>query len=143
MRCADWPMTYWASSSTHAATVSARPSTIGSPHPTIPSLVVIFRNSHRGGTLNNSSFSIINLSSICISLRIIIHYRTQKPVDRLRNSRGLASHDRTANTDSRNPRMEPVQRVGLIDTTDRKEAGSTEWTKKRLEVIDAQSSGRE
>ena len=38
------------SSSTAVRTVSARPSTTGSPHPMIPSSVSIRRNSHRGAT---------------------------------------------------------------------------------------------
>ncbi|WP_281244114.1 hypothetical protein [Halanaerobium salsuginis] len=33
------------------------PSITGSPQPTIPSSVIIFKNSHLGGTLNNSYLS--------------------------------------------------------------------------------------
>ena len=39
---------------TAVATVSENPSMLGSPQPTIPLLVSTRRNSHRGGTLNNS-----------------------------------------------------------------------------------------
>jgi len=47
-----------------AATVSALPSTMGSPHPSIPSSVVILRNNQRGGTLNNAIFSIFYILGI-------------------------------------------------------------------------------
>jgi hypothetical protein len=40
---------------TAVATVSARPSTTGSPRPTMPALVWTFRNSQRGWTRNVSS----------------------------------------------------------------------------------------
>lgn len=45
-------------SATAARTVSALPTTIGSPQPMTPSSVSIFRNSQRGGTLNTSKLVI-------------------------------------------------------------------------------------
>src|SRR3712207_9031220 len=48
-------------SSTAVRTVSARPSTIGSPQPTSPSSVVTLRNSQRGGTLKHSMLLIFTL----------------------------------------------------------------------------------
>ena len=55
MRVASSPTMHVSmSSSTAAATVFARPSTIGSPHPTAPSLVSTLRNSQRGGTWKSS-----------------------------------------------------------------------------------------
>ena len=44
------PTTISPSSSTAARTVAARPSTIGSPQPAMPSSVESLRNSQRGGT---------------------------------------------------------------------------------------------
>ena len=41
--------------------MSARPSVIGSPRPTIPALVWIFRNSQRGLTRNVSSLVMLKL----------------------------------------------------------------------------------
>ena len=48
---------------TAVSTVRARPSTIGSPQPTIPSSVCIFRNSQRGFTWKRSSLVIFTCHS--------------------------------------------------------------------------------
>src|SRR5947209_4682731 len=58
IRRGSWPTRYSASSATASATVRARPSRIGSPRPTRPSSVYIFRNSQRGLTKNVSSLVI-------------------------------------------------------------------------------------
>src|SRR4051794_38642224 len=58
MRSGSSPTRYSASTSTAARTTSARPSTTGSPHPTMPSSVCTRQKSQRGGTRNVSILSI-------------------------------------------------------------------------------------
>src|SRR2546423_8031161 len=55
MRSGSWPISSSDISRTAARTVSARPSTTGSPQPLIPSSVLTLRNSQRGATRNVST----------------------------------------------------------------------------------------
>src|SRR3954453_18687241 len=55
MRSGSWPISSSDSSCTAARTVSARPSTTGSPQPQTPSSVLTLRNSQRGATRNVST----------------------------------------------------------------------------------------
>jgi hypothetical protein len=85
---ASLPIKYGDSSFTAASTVSARPSTTGSPQPTNPSSVVIFRNNHRGGILNSSNFAIFTID-------IVYTFIARKDNEKMENRAGIREKNKT------------------------------------------------